>query len=133
MMKNLFGLRRVKSTKGDIFSPCLPCFHRQMTAIVTGNTYLDITPQYCTSVPWIAIGLTQMHTVRTKPLSERNGIVHDECCVMICADPLQWLRKRRKLIISDPFQPELERRNGRCRKRGAQLVRETRIKRRRRY
>jgi hypothetical protein len=111
-MVHRFGCGWVESTKCYIIGPGFRCFHREMSAIVAGNTNLCVTPKQFPRFTNIAIALPQMHTICFQPLSQGNAVVHDKRNVMRRANGLQRLRKSRRFMLIQFFDPKLERSYG---------------------
>jgi hypothetical protein len=83
-----------------------------MTAVVTGNANLCVAAKQFSRLAHIAITLPQMHTVSFQALGQSNAVVHDKRDVMRSANGLQRLRKSRRFMLIQFFNPKLERRDG---------------------
>jgi hypothetical protein len=83
-----------------------------MTAVVTGNANLRVAAKQFTRFSNVTIALAQMQAVGLQALGQSNAVVHDKRDVMRSANGLQRLRKSRRFMLTQFFNPKLERRDG---------------------
>ena len=129
-MRNILGAGREKGTKGHIIGARLTRLHREMAAIVAGDSDLRLTPQYLARFTGIAIILAQMHAIRAQPFGKGDAVIDDEGDVPISTNRLQGCGKARNRVVIQPLETQLKGSDWPCVKRGLQAIRKACVNRR---
>lgn len=106
-----FRFTREEGTERDVVRPRFARLHGEVAAGVTGNPDLRLTPQPLARFGHQAVFLPQMHAIRAQSPGQRDAVVDDERAVGIAANPLERLGELGRLVLVDPLDPKLKRRN----------------------
>ena len=78
---------------------------------MTGDTDLGRRTKQPARIADVPIILAKMHPIRADALRQRGAVVDDERDLPLGADRLKRFGEPRRLMLVDPFYPDLERRD----------------------